>query len=250
MAGFGDVERLRRARRIVIRSKGGDGQAGFARIAVLVDRVLAQRPAAGIVQRVIVVAIDLRIEIGILADIKTAIRGAQPIAQITEHVIGAFAIARVMPPRRGLTVGAQIDRLDRHDLFEMRRHPIGLIGILIDAAPDRIDQLEALIERGAGALFRRRVPIGGAVHRIAHRVGIDVFIAAAPAGIFRIETGVEIAFETGALRFGDMTDGLRGLKRRDGLRRRLQRADQHRRRRASPRNSPKASRVRCHRWRR
>jgi hypothetical protein len=93
----------------------------------------------------------------------------------------------------------EILRLERHDLFEMRMGPGARFGILVHAAPDRIDQRDRGVERLPGALDGSGIAGLGAGDGKIHAVGVDVFLVLAPGAEFFIVGFVKILRQGRAL---------------------------------------------------
>ena len=81
----------------------------------------------------------------------------------------------------------------------MRMSPGAGLGILVHAAPDRVDQRDGGVERLPGALDRSGIAGLGAGDRKVHAVGVDVFLVLAPAAEFFIAGFVEILRQRRAL---------------------------------------------------
>ncbi len=126
-------------------------------------------------------AIDFAVEIGILTDIERAFRPQQHRYHVSLDILRGLQILRIVPARVGLTVLSQILAVKRHDLFEVCLGPRPAFGILIDAAPHRIDQCDRSVERLPRALGRLLIARLRAQHRVIHAVRIDVLLVFAPA---------------------------------------------------------------------
>ena len=136
--------------------------------------------------------VGIVVEVGILADIERAVGARQKFREIAFDVACDGKIFRIFPQGIGLAVLPEILRLERHDLFEMRMAPGARFGILVHAAPDRIDQRNGGIQRLPGALDRCGVAGLGARDRKVHAVGVDVFLVLAPAAEFFLVGFVDV----------------------------------------------------------
>ena len=105
---------------VVISDKPGDSPPVFASILMRVDTRNPKFAPRRIVERIIDVAVGRTIEIGILAREERAILAEHEMSEVAVDRRCGLEIARIMPTRIGFAVLAQILRLERHDLFEMR----------------------------------------------------------------------------------------------------------------------------------
>ena len=179
--------------------KGTDGPAVLARVDVGIDARLGRFLPRRCVECVEFLAVHLRAHVGILARIECALGASEFSQEITRDIIGGLAIARLAEELRRIGIVAQHAGLQLHDFLVMRRAPVGLVGILIDAAPDRIDELQRLVERLARHACRFRIARFGQRQGIVHAAAVNVFQHIAPATVGTIIGGLPIAVKRHAL---------------------------------------------------
>src|SRR5580692_1802718 len=92
--------------------------------------------------------------------------------------MGGGEIGGVVPFDGGSCVGAEIVGLVGHDFFEVGMGPIAVGGVLVDAAPGGVDELEV----GGEGLAGHFVEGGFLRQAVFDYVGVEEFVAGAPAG--------------------------------------------------------------------
>ena len=120
--------------------------AVLAGVQVLVDRRDATRAPLRIVEREVILAVLPPDEIGILADVIRPLRRKQERVDVAIDVARGVEVARVVQLQRCQRIDAHGVGLHEHDFFEMRVFPVAVGGVLIDPAPDRIDQVQRAVE--------------------------------------------------------------------------------------------------------
>src|SRR4029077_2360956 len=156
-----------------------------------------------------------RNEVGILAGIERAFWTLEKIFQVSANFSGCFEVALLLPERVTLNVGPQILSLHLHDLFEMRMFPIAVGRILVDPAPDGIDQLTLRVEGCPGHSFRLAVAAYRFALVVFDNTPIEIFLDRAPALIFGVIVFAQDLAQTGPLSLGQIAILVR-LERRFG----------------------------------
>jgi len=77
----------------------------------------------------------------------------------------------------------------------MRRVPVSVGGILVDAAPRGVEQTPLLVERLPGAVFRPGIAPSREDHRILHRIPVQILLIESPASVLLVIAGGVILSE-------------------------------------------------------
>ncbi len=193
----------------VERDEAVDGPAVFAGVNVFVDARDALGAAMRVIEREIIGAVLAFDDVGVLAGVEGALwRGEKRFEEVANFLRGV-QIFRILKLGVGQRVDAQIFGLHLHDFFEVRGVPVAVGGVLVDAAPGGIEQVQLLIERLASHVFGLFVLVAaGENHGVFDGIPIQKFLVGAPAAEFGIVAGEIICRELGAQRRGE--DRVRG----------------------------------------
>src|SRR5581483_9017624 len=106
--------------------------------------------------------------------------------QIIGDALRSLQVSIVTVQDTAERIDAQILALHLHNLLIVRVFPIAISGVLIDAAPNRIEQVELGTQRLPGALLRILVSLQSEIHGILYAVPIEEFLVGSPCTIFSI----------------------------------------------------------------
>ncbi len=140
------VESFCVARRFVELRERSDGPAVFADVDVSVDTRDALLAALFVAKGEIFGAVLAFDDVGVLAGVEGAIGTGEECRKKLLDGLGGMKIFRVVPLRVGFGVDAKIFSLNGHDFFEVGLGPDAVGGILVEATPDRIEELKLRVE--------------------------------------------------------------------------------------------------------
>ena len=187
----------------------GDDPAVLAGIDVGVDARHAAGAAAGIVECKEIAAVFAGDEVGVLRGVDDPVGAGEKRAEIAMDGPGAGEVGGITPLGVGQRVEAEVLRLHLHDLLEVWLVPIAAGGVLVNAAPDGIDEL-ALEAQGVARHFRRAgIAAGGVAQGEFDGVPVEVFVREAPAAFLVVVT-IEPFRAEGGVVLGGEGRGVRG----------------------------------------
>src|SRR6185295_12191083 len=96
--------------------------------------------ARGVVQRKILGGVLAGLEVGVLADVERALRTLEESIDVAADRSDGRSVCVPMPRGPGQRIRAQVFGLDGAELFEVDVLPVAVGRVLVDAAPDRIDE--------------------------------------------------------------------------------------------------------------
>ena len=111
----------------------------------------------------------------------------------------AGEVGRIAPLCEGEGVEAQILRLHLHDLFEMRLVPVAAGGVLVDAAPDGVDELALQPQCVARHFFGASVAVRGFAQREFGGVPVEILVGETPAAFLVVVAFEPFGVERGAV---------------------------------------------------
>ena len=178
-----------------------DHPAVFARINV---RVHPRNPAFAprdIAELEIPAAVFSRHQVGVLTGVKRTLRAGEKIAHVALDRARALQVLRLVPERSRPRINTQVPGLHRHDFLEVRMVPVAVRRVLVNATPNRVDELALRGERLPGHARRRGVAGRGAGEAVFDVVPIEKFLVPAPTAELCVVAGEEVCLQLGAQGF-------------------------------------------------
>src|SRR5689334_4214410 len=164
-------------------SEGVDRPPIFTGINMTIDPWHPTVAALLVVERKVFGGMFAADQVCILAGIKRTIRTDEEVAQITANFCRCLEVIRVLPKRISLGINAQIPGLELHDFFKVRMLPVAIGRVLINATPDRIDELTLRIEGLARHRFELALPRDRLFEAKLDDVPIEKLLDRAPAPV-------------------------------------------------------------------
>ncbi len=138
-------------------------------------------------------------EVGVLARVQGTLWAGEEARHVPFHAARHLEIAWVAEGRVRRRVGLDRFGLDREQLLEVRRTPVGRRRVLVHAAPLAIDEALRCIEGLAHHRRCRRVAFFGLQKRQTKKGRVDELVARAPAAVAPVIGVAKAALEPRAL---------------------------------------------------
>lgn len=134
-------------------------------------------PAPGrIAQREVCLGMLALDDVRVLAHVEGAVRAPEKGPGVPVDRLGRTAVAHVAELPVGKRIDPHIFSLHLHDLLEVDVLPVAVRGVLVGAAPHRVDQVEGALEGLPGHSPGRGVPLPGAEETVLDRVPVEVLV--------------------------------------------------------------------------